>query len=115
LVVSPRCARCKLVQTRALTHPLLPPPSASPPFPYKQILPLLAPSFSLPYPTRRDVHLDYAPSLRAMQEADLVQNAGGRVSRRTRTYFSKVVEFEDVDGFREGLACLARTALASEN
>lgn len=78
----------------------------------KQVLPLLAPSFSLPYPTRRDVHLDYAPSLRAMQEADVIQNAGGRVSRRKKTYFTKVVEFERVDEFREGLATLARTGLA---
>jgi hypothetical protein len=50
-----------------------------------------------------------------MQEADVIQNAGGRVSRRKKTYFTKVVEFVGVGEFREGLACLARTGLASEN
>lgn len=62
--------------------------------------------------------MDYAPSLRAMQVADTIQNSAGvgnprRSARRARTYWSKVVDFE-VEHLQGGLAVLARTGLANE-
>ncbi len=57
------------------------------------VLPLLPPSAALPCPGRRDVHLDYAPFLQAMQRSDEAhalaeaageERAGGRLRRSRR-------------------------------
>jgi hypothetical protein len=68
------------------------------------VLPLLPPSAALPSASRRDVHLEYAPFLRAMQRSDeahaLAEAAGGdpadgrrrsrRRNRERRSYWDSV-------------------------